>query len=166
MKRELRVILLLLIRSFCPFIMREKKSSVLLDHQFFLSLKQQQYFCERLYIFTKITSNALKTESTTHSRIITCDAARIFFVYILLLLLLLLLLSSSSRDSIKSVSSLSLSSYFFYYKSCFFPSFFIIFLRARERKLVVEKDPKISHKGPQKTRILQHNKIRNTHTHA
>ena len=143
--------------------MREKKSSVLLDHQFFLSLKQQQYFCERLYIFTKITSNALKTESTTHSRIITCDAARIFFVYILLLLLLLL---SSSRDSIKSVLSLSLSSYFFYYKSCFFPSFFIIFLRARERKLVVEKDPKISHKGPQKTRILQHNKIRNTHTHA
>ena len=163
MKRELRVIFLLLIRSFCPFT-REKKSSVLLDHQFFLSLKQQQYFCERLYIFTKITSNALKTESTTHSRIITCDAARIFFVYILLLLLLLL--SSSSRDSIKSVSSLSLSSYFFYYKSCFFPSFFIIFLRARERKLVVEKDPKISHKGPQKTRILQHNKIRNTHTHA
>ena len=125
MKRELRVILLLLIRSFCPFIMREKKSSVLLDHQFFLSLKQQQYFCERLYIFTKITSNALKTESTTHSRIITCDAARIFFVYILLLLLLLLLLSSSSsRDSIKSVSSLSLSSYFFYIiKVVSFPRF-------------------------------------------
>ena len=133
---------------------------------FSLSQTTTVYFCERLYIFTKITSNALKTESTTHSRIITCDAARIFFVYILLLLLLLLLLSSSSRDSIKSVSSLSLSSYFFYYKSCFFPSFFIIFLRARERKLVVEKDPKISHKGPQKTRILQHNKIRNTHTHA
>ena len=129
MKRELRVILLL-IRSFCPF-MREKKSSVLLDHQFFLSLKQQQYFCERLCIFTKITSNALKTESTTHSRIITCDAARIFFVYILLLLLLLLSSSSSSKTVVEivlKVCCLSLSSYFFYYKSCFFPSFFIIFL--------------------------------------
>ncbi len=70
------------------------------------------------------TRNSLKTEST-YSRIITCDAARIFFVYILLSI-------SSSRDSIKSM--LSLSVYFFFCSSfvvsfprgffcffCFFP---------------------------------------------
>ena len=45
---------------------REKKSSVLLDHQFFLSLKQQQYFRERLYIFTKITSNAKRIKNREH----------------------------------------------------------------------------------------------------
>ena len=80
----------------------EKKSSVLLDHQFFLSFKQQQQTARDYYISSQKspqTRNALKTESTYSRIITTCDAARIFFVYILLRI--------SSRDSIKSMLSLS-----------------------------------------------------------
>ena len=120
----------------------------------FFSLKQQH--CERLSSQkSPQTRNSLKRESA-YSRIITCDAARIFFVYILLLL------SISSRDIIKSVLSLSRRCIFSSSKSLFLS---LVFFNFFTRKLVVEKDPKIS-QGPQKTRIVQHNKIRNTHTHA